>query len=106
LSINELDEVGRVLDFSVIKTLLCEWLEENYDHKFLLWEKDPLLASMKELDPTGIISVPFNPTAENIAKHLVEVIGPKQLKGTSAILSKCRVEETRKCAASYELKSI
>lgn len=103
---NELDEVGRVLDFSVIKTLLCEWLEENYDHKFLLWEQDPLLASMKELDPKGVIPVSFNPTAENIAKHLVEVIGPKKLKGTSATLIKCRVEETRKCAASYELKSI
>jgi len=24
------DDVGRVLDFSVIKSILCEWLEENW----------------------------------------------------------------------------
>jgi 6-pyruvoyl-tetrahydropterin synthase len=35
--------VGRVIDFSVIKTLLCDWLEDNWDHRFLLWEQDPML---------------------------------------------------------------
>src|SRR6266567_3680980 len=39
---NELDSLGRVIDFSKIKTLLCEWLEEHWDHKLLLWNKDPL----------------------------------------------------------------
>src|SRR5690606_2639979 len=36
-----LDTVGRVIDFSVIKEKLCMWLEEHYDHKFLIWQEDP-----------------------------------------------------------------
>ena len=36
-----LDSVGRVLDFSAINSRLCQWLEREWDHKMLLWEKDP-----------------------------------------------------------------
>lgn len=102
----ELDTVGRVLDFSVIKERLCEWLEVNYDHKFLIWQNDPLFETLKELDPDGVVSVPYNPTAENIARHMVEIVSPVELSGTGCTLIKCRVEETRKCSASYEIKSI
>ncbi len=103
ITANELDLIGRVLDFGVIKSTLCIWLEENYDHKFLLWQDDPILEQMKEIDPIGVISVPYNPTAENIAKYMVEEIAPIQLKGTGAKLIKCTIEETRKCSASYNI---
>lgn len=99
----QLDQVGRVIDFSDIKHRLCEWLEDNWDHKMLLWEQDPQAIDMVELDPDGVVLVPFNPTAENIAEHLVKVVGPDQLKGTGIALAKCHVEETRKCGAEYEL---
>lgn len=99
----ELDELGRVLDFSVIKKKLCYWLEENYDHRFLVWEHDPDANKLKEID-TKVVLVPFNPTAENIAKHLVEVVAPIALEGTGTRLIKCKVEETRKCSATYESK--
>ena len=101
----ELDSLGRVMDFSVIKDKLCEWLEENYDHKFLLWENDPLVEKLVEIVPGDIVITTFNPTAENIAKNLVEVIAPKQLEGTGCALIKCEIEETRKCRASYEISS-
>lgn len=101
----ELDSVGRVMDFSVIKEKLCEWLESNWDHKFLMWENDPHLEAMSIIDPVGIVSVPFNPTAENMAMHLVKVIAPIQLQGTGCKLIKCKIEETRKCSAIYEIKS-
>ena len=35
--------------------------------------------------------------------HLVSVVGPQQLEGTGITLVACRVEETRKCSASYQL---
>lgn len=95
-----LDKVGRVLDFSVIKTLLCEWLEKNWDHKFLIWVNDPWADALVKLDPNGVVAVEFNPTAENMAQHLLEVIGPKQLMGTDAELIEVRIEETAKCSAS------
>lgn len=99
----ELDEVGRVLDFSAIKQLLCQWLEDNWDHKFLIWENDYWCATLLEIDPEGVVMVPFNPTAENMAQYLVDVIGPKQLAFTKSLLVMVRVEETRKCSASAYL---
>src|SRR4051794_12258865 len=38
-----LDSVGRVIDFSVMKEKLCEWLEREWDHKMLLWYRDPFV---------------------------------------------------------------
>lgn len=97
-----LDHVGRVIDFSVINTRLCQWLEENWDHKMLLWDIDPHAFELQEIDST-IVLLPFNPTAENIAKHLVTEIGPKQLHDLPVVLESVLIEETRKCAAEYHI---
>ena len=110
-----LDELGRVIDFSVIKETLCEWLEIHWDHKMLLWERDPILMGMRKLADAGsefggldqvwnesVVTTPFNPTAENMASHLLEVIGPELLSGTGVRLIRVRVEETRKCSAVAE----
>jgi 6-pyruvoyltetrahydropterin/6-carboxytetrahydropterin synthase len=101
--VGALDQVGRVIDFSVIKERLCMWLEQHYDHRFLVWENDPWSAALFSLDSSGVIAVPYNPTAENMAEHFVKVVGPVQLKGTGVVLTRCCVEETRKCSASYAL---
>jgi 6-pyruvoyltetrahydropterin/6-carboxytetrahydropterin synthase len=98
----ELDKIGRVIDFSVIKSHLAMWLEENWDHKFLLWENDPLWLKFKGAEENGCIPVKFNPTAENMAKYFVETLAPTLLLGTGATLVKLKIEETRKCSAIYE----
>lgn len=98
-----LDTVGRVIDFNDIKSRLCMWLEDNWDHKFLVWEGDPWATVLKETDPEGTVVTSFNPTAENIAEHLVTVIAPHQLQGTGIRLVYCDVEETRKCSASFRI---
>lgn len=116
----ELDSTGRVIDFSVIKSTLCEWLEENWDHSMLLWEHDPMLIYLKILlnaktDPcapclmdleNSIVEVPFNPTAENMAYHLLHEVGPEQLKGTGVTLVSVVFEETRKCKATANLDTV
>lgn len=102
ISAPELNDVGMVIDFGVIKTTLCQWLEENWDHKFLVWDQDPWSRYLIEIDRT-VVWTPFNPTAENMAKYLVEVIGPERLAGTGVTLVKVEFEETRKCSASFEL---
>jgi len=96
-----LDKLGRVIDFSVIKARLCQWLEDNWDHRFLVWEHDPWRAALEAIDADSIVAVPFNPTAELMAEHLVDVVGPAQLDGTGVTLVACTVEETRKCSATY-----
>lgn len=103
IAAQELDELGRVIDFSVIKSQLCMWLEDNFDHKFLIWEQDEMLDQLRLITADSLVVVPFNPTAENIARYLVEVIGPKQLADYAVQLVACKVEETAKCSASYRL---
>ena len=112
-----LDSVGRVLDFGEIKARLCMWIEEHWDHKFLAWERDTVmqlacinmdvdaLAASADRDTfvESLVWLPVNPTAENLAQYLVEVIGPQQLAGTGITLISCVVEETRKCSASFSL---
>lgn len=95
----DLDGVGRVIDFSVMKAKLCMWLEEEWDHKFLVWQEDPWSNDLALLDPTVVV-LPFNPTAEKMADFLLRVMGPKLLEGTGVSLVKVTVEETRKCSAS------
>ena len=97
-----LDPIGRVIDFSDIKEKLCMWLEDNWDHKFLVWNRDPWAIHLLDIDPTVVV-VPFNPTAENMAEYLVTIIGPQQLLGTGIVLVNCVVEETRKCSASFQV---
>jgi len=116
-----LDDVGRVIDFSVVKTTLCQWLENNWDHKFLHWEKDVLIEGLKSVvgfaDDCGefisakeqinfldsMVSLPFNPTAENLAAYMVNVIGPQLLDEHGVQLVECTIEETSKCHVNYSL---
>jgi 6-pyruvoyltetrahydropterin/6-carboxytetrahydropterin synthase len=95
----DLDAVGRVIDFAVINTALCQWLETHWDHHLLINLDDPWLAPLRAIDST-VVAVPFNPTAENMAAYLVEVIGPARLEGTGVRLVRCCIEETRKCSAT------
>jgi len=98
-----LDDIGRIIDFSVIKAQLCDWLETHWDHRFLMYEADELRIPLQKIASEDIVSCPFNPTAENMAQYLCEVIGPQQLQGTGCQLIKCTIEETRKCSATYEI---
>lgn len=93
----QLDTIGRVLDFGVVKAILCEWLETNWDHKFLVSWNDPRSAVLKQLDPVGVVVVSWNPTAENMAAHLLEVVGPSHLPHDVS-LEWVKVEETYKCS--------
>jgi 6-pyruvoyltetrahydropterin/6-carboxytetrahydropterin synthase len=98
----EQDNLGRVMDFSVIKSTLCQWLEDEWDHRFLLWENDPLASTLPDIDPS-VILVSFNPTAENMAEYIVEIIAPKILKNTGTTLTELTIDETRKCSVTYSL---
>lgn len=114
-----LDNIGRVIDFGVIKEKLCMWLEAHWDHKFLAWQEDPVIAMLRyacidngvdvelrkdfDMFNESVVFVPFNPTAENMAQYLVQVIGPEQLVGTGVELVSVRIEETAKCSATFSL---
>ena len=95
---DELDPQGRVVDFGVIKKWVGEWIDEHWDHRFLLYQDDPMLASAPP--ETGVIRVPFNPSAENLAQHLYG-IAKSLLEGTGVRVARVRVWETETCWADY-----
>ena len=100
-----LDHLGRVIDFGVIKSRLCSWLEDHWDHRMLLWEQDPACHSLRLIDPEAVVPLPLNPTAENLASMFVMAIAPELLLGTGVVLTECTVHETSKCSATYTRRS-
>lgn len=105
-----LNDIGMVIDFGVVKSLLCQWLLDHWDHRFLAWVQDPLISMLVDattpfedatkLLGSSIVWVEFNPTAENIAEYLLNIVGPRLLSGTGVRLVQVTVEETRKCLAT------
>lgn len=96
------DDIGRVVDFSVLKELIGGWIDDKWDHRLLIWEDDDCLAlsSDEERSELGITDVPFNPTAENMAQHLVDVVCPSQMEGTGVEVYYVVVWETPNCYAT------
>ncbi len=66
-----LDRRGMVIDFSDIKNLLGNWINETLDHKMLLHRDDPLIPELQRLGE-AFVPLDCNPTAENIARLIYE----------------------------------
>ncbi len=67
----DLDRRGMVVDFSDIKNLLGNWINETLDHKMLLHRDDPLIPELRRLGE-AFVPLDCNPTAENIARLIYE----------------------------------
>ena len=97
----ELDGIGRVIDFSVLKAKIGTWLDENWDHTTIVCRDDEQTVHGLHMMPK--FKEPFlaewNPTAENMARYLLEVVCPEQLKNTSVKVVAVTVWETPNCRA-------
>lgn len=113
-AMGDLDSIGRVLDFSVLKQLVGGWIETNWDHGFILWSQDSeAIAAICEMErqmqkakpgwAQKCHLMPSNPTAENMAAYLLNVVGPKVLAGTGVRLVEVLVRETENCSAIARL---
>lgn len=100
----DLDKIGRVIDFSVIKERIGGWIDQHWDHAMIVWEKDADVEKIKELSgfKKPFIS-DFNPTAENMAEFLLKVVCPMLLKDTEVKVHKIRLHETPNCFVDVEL---
>lgn len=106
-----LDGGGMVVDFATVKGMLDEW-----DHRLVLWDMDPwsIHAPAFRPDPSsergavvdeisGIVRVPFNPTAENMAQHLAtRIVGELD----QLLLARVEVRETDKTRATYSASRV
>lgn len=124
----QLDELGRVIDFSVVKQDIGKWIDDNWDHNILLNSEDPLAlmylvhqdATKKEIAerakattrqifgdkaPYIMAGSGTNPTAENMAKELFRVVccllPTWTSKGYNLIPTRVRLYETPNCYADY-----
>lgn len=100
VAVRELDSIGRVIDFSVLKEKLGGWLDENWDHAFIYFQKDKELAGVFTSNRKWKHYVlPSNPTAENMAAYLLDVICPELFKGDKIEVTSVILEETENCLA-------
>jgi 6-pyruvoyltetrahydropterin/6-carboxytetrahydropterin synthase len=93
-----LDALGRVIDFSVLKEKLGGWVDEHWDHGFLVWENDAeALEAVRRVPGQKLFVTKRNPTAENMALDLLNEVGPRVLAGTGVKLTRVVLWETENC---------
>lgn len=73
-----LDELGMVIDFGVIKKTICDWIDMEFDHKFLVFKDDPLAEVIKDFP--GVMILDFNPTVENLSAFIFNELKDIRLK--------------------------
>ena len=98
---------GMVVDFGILKEILTSQIHDLYDHKLILWIKDPIVAetdiTLKNLpEPirNSIVMVPCVPTAEELARFWGGLC-LSRLAGYSFDLFSCEVRETPTSRATY-----
>lgn len=94
----DLDDLGRVIDFGEVKDIMKGWIDENFDHNTILSIKDKALGDeIAKVTGQKIYYINENPTAENIAKYLLEEIFPKIFDGKNITFENLRLFETPNC---------
>ncbi len=102
---NELTKEGWVVDFGGLKKLKS-WLENVFDHTFLVAQDDPELEAFKALDARGAIMLRIlpNPGMEGTALYVYEEATKilESLYGKRAWITKVEVRENEKNSAIFE----
>ncbi len=94
-SSEELDDLGMVVDFGELKSVMKEWIDLNLDHNVILHADDENLGSfIANYTGQNIYYLKANPTAENIALHLKIDIIPKLFIKNSFQIIKIKLFET------------
>ena len=94
-----LDQLGFVVDFVELRERIGKWIDENWDHVFLVNAQDQeLLNALGSLTHNKVfIFESGNPTAEALAKYLYDYV--HNLYGN--LVSKVRIWESPNQYAEY-----
>ena len=97
---SKLDSLGRIIDFSVLKSILGSWIDKHFDHGTIAYENDIDLIDLCYRKGWKIFIMENNPTAENMAIFLFEkfnsLLSNKEIK-----ITHIRLYETPNCWADY-----
>ncbi|MFO1129984.1 MAG: 6-carboxytetrahydropterin synthase [Rickettsiales bacterium] len=104
---NNLNEIGFIEDFSILKKTIKNWIDENFDHTCILSEKDKELGTLI-VKNTGqkIFYLDQNPTVENILIYLSQelpIIVKKIPNNNFLVISSLELFETPNCSAKINL---
>jgi 6-pyruvoyltetrahydropterin/6-carboxytetrahydropterin synthase len=97
---NKPNAAQMVSDFKAVKDTGINDFFDSFDHAVMLWEKDPRVKIIKQMNPERHIIVPFNPTAEMMSKAFYYVCktiletGPKLSGEKDARVAQVIVHET------------
>lgn len=95
LSGGDLDRRGMLTDFSDIKRLMKQWIDDNLDHRMILKNDDPA-AEWMLAQGEPVFTIDENPTAEAIARLIYRQAREMGLPARRVILW-----ETPQSSASY-----
>ena len=103
----DLDEIGRIVDFGVIKERVGSWVNDNWDHTAILMrgDDDPairLLAASNKAFGRPVYWLDESPTAENIVVELAK-IASELLADTGVQISRIRLWETPNCSVEWRV---
>ncbi|MDR3158988.1 MAG: 6-carboxytetrahydropterin synthase QueD [Zoogloeaceae bacterium] len=93
---------GMALDFSNIKAIARKHLIDAWDHAFLVWREDKVVADFLATLPNHkTVLLDCVPTAENLARAAFDLLAPvyRENYGARLKLSKIRLYETPNCWA-------
>jgi 6-pyruvoyltetrahydropterin/6-carboxytetrahydropterin synthase len=100
-----LDQVGRIIDFSLIKQEIGSWIDRNFDHTAILQrdDDDPAIRAIVATNagvgkPVYFLDGP--PTVENIvqelARHATALMAPYNIT-----VEQIRIWETPNCSTTW-----
>lgn len=103
--IKDLDAIGRVIDFSIIKELVGEWIEIHWDHTMIVFKDDINTVELLKQAPGNkpIFLLDSNPTAENLAYYLLHCVCPAVFNNRGVIAYKIIFWETENCFVEVSL---
>ena len=90
---------GMIIDFYEVKSKLDKWVDDNWDHKLILYKGDPLYKQFENMDIPGLIGVDYIPTSEHFAEALRIELN-KIISDTGAELYRVDFWETSNAYAS------
>ena len=101
---SNLDNIGRIIDYGVIKEILGNWIDLNLDHNTILNINDKELGdNISKITGQKIYYLDYNPTAENIAKHILHDICPLLFKNYQIKCIDIEIFETPNCSAQIKI---
>lgn len=99
----QLDDLGRVVDFGVIKQLVGTWIDDHWDHTAILMQGDEEAGPLAEANARlgrPVYWLAVHPTAENVVAELA-VVAQRLLDPTGVTVERIRLWETPNGSAEW-----